>query len=175
MNVIIFFIVEKQTRKLRQERRYMKNAICLVLVILVVLFASTIPGYADGRGGSGYHGGGGYHGGSGYHGGGGWHGDGGHGGSSWHGSIWIGPGWGGWGPWWGPAYYPYPYPYYYPNYPYYPETPMIIQQKPQTYVQPEEQYFWYYCKKPEGYYPYIKECPGGWMKVVPPAPPDEKE
>ena len=161
----------------------MKNAIFLVLVILVFLFANTIPGFAadgGGRGGGGhgggYGGGSGYHGGGSYHGSGSWHGGGGHhDGSSWHGSIWIGPGWGGWGPWWGPAYYPYPYPYYYPNYPYYPETPVVIQQQPRTYVQPEEQYFWYYCKKPEGYYPYIKECPGGWLKVVPPAPPDEKE
>ena len=29
---------------------------------------------------------------------------------------------------------------------------------------------WYFCKKPRGYYPYVRECPGGWEKVssVPP-------
>ena len=29
---------------------------------------------------------------------------------------------------------------------------------------------WYYCEQTRGYYPYVKECPGGW-KRVPPAPP----
>jgi hypothetical protein len=30
-------------------------------------------------------------------------------------------------------------------------------------------YYWYYCTSPEGYYPYIQECPGTWH-AVPPAP-----
>jgi hypothetical protein len=34
---------------------------------------------------------------------------------------------------------------------------------------------WYYCSNPQGYYPYIKNCPGGWLTVVPnvtpPSPP----
>jgi hypothetical protein len=134
----------------------MKKAICLVLVVLVLLFVSTMPGYAVDRGA--------WHGGSGHHGGGERHG-----GGSWHGSIWIGPGWGEWGPWWwGPPYYPYYYPYY-------PETPAVIQQQPPVYVQPEEEYYWYFCQNPQGYYPYVKKCPGGWLKVIPPAPPDEEE
>ena len=121
----------------------MKKAGCLVVVVLVLLFAITIPGYA--RDGGHFHGGG----------------------------IWIGPGWGGWGPWWwGPPYYPY-YPYYYS------ESPVVIQQQSPAYVeprsQPEEQYYWYFCRKPEGYYPYVKKCPKGWLKVIPPAPPDEEE
>lgn len=29
---------------------------------------------------------------------------------------------------------------------------------------------WYYCAKPEGYYPYVKECPGGWQRVAPRPP-----
>lgn len=82
----------------------------------------------------------------------------GHGGFVFRGGVWIGP----WGPWWGPPYYPY--------YPYYPEPP--VQEQPPVYVQPpaqseEEQYYWYYCTNPQGYYPYVKECPNGWMKVVP--------
>jgi hypothetical protein len=43
-----------------------------------------------------------------------------------------------------------------------------------VYVQPEQpqQNYWYYCQEPQGYYPYVKQCPGGWMKVLPqPAPP----
>jgi hypothetical protein len=83
------------------------------------------------------------------------------------GGIWIGPGW------WGPSYYPY-----YPYYPYYEEPPVIIQQRPQIYDQPapqsEQQSYWYFCTKTDGYYPYVKKCPGGWLKVVPPSePPDQ--
>lgn len=91
---------------------------------------------------------------------------GGHGGHGPHVGIglWLGPGW------WGPYYYPYYYPYYQ-------DQPIVIEQ-PELYVQPAPQteqqpVYWYYCKDPQGYYPYVKQCPGGWMKVVPtpPAPP----
>ncbi len=27
--------------------------------------------------------------------------------------------------------------------------------------------YWYYCETPRGYYPYVRSCPGGWMRVVP--------
>jgi hypothetical protein len=48
------------------------------------------------------------------------------------------------------------------------------------YVQPapaaEAPRYWDYCKKPQGYYPTVKRCPDGWMKVVPPEqPPAEEE
>ena len=72
-----------------------------------------------------------------------------------------------WGPYWGPAYYPYPY-YAYP--------PVVVAAPPAptTYVersdQPLQSGYWYYCETARGYYPYVKECPGGW-KAVPPAPP----
>src|SRR5512147_1686966 len=71
-----------------------------------------------------------------------------------------------------PAYYPAPY-YYYPAPVYYP-SPVIVQQPPvyteRQDVAPEAQNYWYYCAATRGYYPYVKECPGGWQKV-PPAPP----
>ena len=56
----------------------------------------------------------------------------------------------------------YPYSYHAP-------PPVIIQKEPQVYVQPEqaEENYWYYCPDPQGYYPYIRQCEGGWMKVVP--------
>ena len=82
----------------------------------------------------------------------------------------VGPGW--WGPgWWGP---------YYPYYPYYSAPPVVIQQQPETYIQQpsqvEQQSYWYFCREPEGYYPYVKKCPKGWLKVVPsPAPGGEEE
>ncbi|HUL00131.1 MAG TPA: hypothetical protein VLX29_04670 [Nitrospirota bacterium] len=39
-----------------------------------------------------------------------------------------------------------------------------------------QQYYRYYCQESKTYYPYVKQCPGGWMKVVPtPTPPKGKE
>jgi hypothetical protein len=96
-----------------------------------------------------------------------------YGGHYWHGgragvSISVGPGW---GPWWG-TYYPY--------YSYYSAPPMVIQQQPETYIQQDQQTeespYWYYCKDPKGYYPYVNRCPTGWSRVVPsPAPSDGEE
>jgi hypothetical protein len=71
----------------------------------------------------------------------------------------------GWGPrpYWGPPAVVVP-PYAYPAPPV-----VVVPQQPQTYVQRNQQEsgYWYYCQNPQGYYPYIKSCPGGWMKVVP--------
>ena len=87
------------------------------------------------------------------------------------GGVWIGPGW-------GPGYSPYyPYPYY-PYNPYYAAPPAVIQQQPTNVSPPpqqEDRGYWYFCQNPQGYYPYVKQCPNGWMKVVPStAPPTEK-
>jgi hypothetical protein len=30
--------------------------------------------------------------------------------------------------------------------------------------------YWHFCQNPEGYYPYVKDCPSGWMTVVPSKP-----
>ena len=71
----------------------------------------------------------------------------------------------------------WPYPYYsYPySYPYYASPPAVIQQEPQVYSEPEQQqpYYWYFCQNPQGYYPYVKSCPGGWLKVVPNVAPSQ--
>jgi hypothetical protein len=76
------------------------------------------------------------------------------------GGVWFGPGWGPW--WWGPLAYPF---YDYPR------QPIVIEQQPPVYEQqtqqPEEQYYWYYCSESKTYYPYVKQCAKGWMKVVP--------
>ncbi|HTZ18896.1 MAG TPA: hypothetical protein VMB78_10705 [Dissulfurispiraceae bacterium] len=138
----------------------MKKVFLLILILgaVTMLLSGTLLCNADARDG-------------------GWRGHG--GGHAWgHGHGW-GWGWGvGWGPWW-PAYYPY-YPYY-PSYPYYPydpyyeSSPVIIQQEPaysDSASQQEEQSYWYFCTNPRGYYPYVKKCPGGWLRVVPsPVPP----
>lgn len=65
------------------------------------------------------------------------------------------------------------WPWYYPPPLYYPPAvitvpaappPVYIEQAP---APPTAQNYWYYCANPEGYYPYVKECPGGWQKVAP--------
>lgn len=138
----------------------MKKRNYLLIAFLVLLISIAVPLVAFG---AEFHGG--WHGG--FRGGDGWHG-------GFRGGIWIGPGWG-WDPWWGWGY-PYPYPYYYPNY--YVEPPVAVPQQSPGYIQQaprqEDDYYWYFCAKPQGYYPYVKQCPGGWMKVVPAPPADQQ-
>ena len=33
--------------------------------------------------------------------------------------------------------------------------------------QPQASNYWHYCRNPEGYYPYVKNCPEGWLQVAP--------
>ena len=91
----------------------------------------------------------------------------------WHYGVMIGP-------YWGPWHYP-PRAYYYP-----PDYPLIIErQAPQVYIEQQptatgipappaaeagQADYWYYCAAPKGYYPYVKECPDGWQKVLPQPP-----
>ncbi len=68
----------------------------------------------------------------------------------------------------------YPYPQVVPDVVY--ELPDDVQLPQEDTEEPPEDpyYYWYYCEDPKGYYPYIPECPGGWMTVVPPPqPPDQ--
>ena len=62
-------------------------------------------------------------------------------------------------PFWAPYAYPpalvAPAPVYVPRSP-----PIIAQPSAPTS-------YWYYCDNPQGYYPYIQQCPGGWKQVVP--------
>lgn len=123
----------------------MKKLLRTTLAIVAILMLSTAPCHAD-RG---------------------WHG----GGYGWHGGGW------GWG-WGGPILgaevlglglmemsYPYAYPY---------PAPVIQQPATEMYVQPSPQPvqtgYWYYCSDSQAYYPYVRECPSGWMKVVPTPP-----
>ncbi len=71
-----------------------------------------------------------------------------------------------------PFYQPYPY-YYYPAPIYYP-PPVVVQAPPQVYTErgdadvapaPAAEQYWHYCASARGYYPYVKECPGGWERV----------
>jgi hypothetical protein len=68
---------------------------------------------------------------------------------------------------------PLVYPYY--AYPYYAPAP-VYYAPPPTYVEPAPapQSYWYYCAPSRAYYPYVRDCPSGWQRVVPqnsPPPP----
>ncbi|MCX5870848.1 MAG: hypothetical protein NTY00_09510 [Deltaproteobacteria bacterium] len=124
--------------------------------------------YGRHYGGRGYYSGG-HYGGRGYYGSGYYRGRGYYGGYYGSGlNFWFG--WPGW-------YYPYNYPYNYPYSSYYYPTAVSVPSSPQEYIeQPQRAYdstpsgIWYYCHESKSYYPYVKECPGGWQ-TVPAQPP----
>lgn len=79
--------------------------------------------------------------------------------------------------WWGPGYY-YPRPYYYAP-PYYYPPIVAVPAPPPVYVERGDAQaggaegasnWWYYCANPPGYYPYVRQCPGGWQRVSPQPP-----
>lgn len=94
---------------------------------------------------------------------------------------------------WGGPWYPYrPYyysPYYYPSYGYpsygypaygYGYYPPVAPASAPAYVEkgtqegaPGGSDYWYYCDQSQAYYPYVKECPGGWKREVPRPPPGQ--
>ena len=148
------------------------------LIIMAVIMSFAMPGQVYAAHGGGGGGGGGGHS---FSGGGGRGGAGGrsfgggrYGGGRYYGGRYYGGGWGwGWGGLglWGYGYgYPY-YPYY--PYSYYddvPSTTVYVNPTQQQTAPPTESY-WYYCQKPQGYYPYVKRCQSDWMRVVPSPPP----
>jgi hypothetical protein len=75
----------------------------------------------------------------------------------------------GFAPWYGfgPSY---SYGYSYPPVIMTPSPPPVYIQ-PQQVMPPQPQppadYYWHYCRDPEGYYPYVRICPGGWLRVAP--------
>ena len=84
----------------------------------------------------------------------------------------------------GPGYWPgyYPGPYYDSYYgSYYGYPPVIaVPAAPPTYLEqgeagdePAEGSYWHYCAASKTYYPYVKQCPGGWQRV-PVQPPSER-
>jgi hypothetical protein len=151
------------------------KAVLIAAVLVMILLVGGLPSASayyrgGGRYGSYYRGGhyGGYWGG-------------GHYGHYYRGGYYgywggLGIGWPFWGPFWygySPFYYPYYYPYSYPTAVDVPSTPpaYIEQAQPEPSSTPPG--VWYYCSKSRAYYPYVKECPGGWQTVPaqpPPAP-----
>jgi hypothetical protein len=73
-------------------------------------------------------------------------------------------------PIWGPGYYYPPYYYYPPAYYYEPAPVVVVPSQPQRYIEQAPQAsagMWYYCADSKAYYPYVKDCPGGWQRVSP--------
>ena len=65
-------------------------------------------------------------------------------------------------PWYPPAYY------YYPPAPVYVSPPAPTQYVERGDVAPEQApppATWYFCRDSNAYYPYVKQCPGGWQRV----------
>jgi hypothetical protein len=72
----------------------------------------------------------------------------------------------------GPGFY-YPPPYYYPPVvAVQPQPPVYIEQAPAPQAPPQAQpqpqgSAYYFCQASNAYYPYVRECPGGWQQVAP--------
>ena len=65
------------------------------------------------------------------------------------GPVFVAPWFGVWDPFWFPP-------------------PVVIQAPAPVYVQqPPAPTYWYYCADAQAYYPYVQQCPGGWLTVVP--------
>jgi len=45
--------------------------------------------------------------------------------------------------------------------------PVYIQQQEQATTPQLQSNDWYYCQEKDGYYPYVKQCPSGWLRVDP--------
>jgi hypothetical protein len=66
------------------------------------------------------------------------------------------------GPYWGPWGYP----------------PVVVERSSPVYVDSQPvvveaapaSNYWYFCRAANGYYPYVKDCPAGWEKVMPTPP-----
>jgi len=136
----------------------------LIVIALALSLLVSSMAFADRYSGGGGHKGGYYRDGGHY---------GGYYGSYYRGGLGIAIG----GPFWDPSwYYPsYYYPYYYPDYApavEVPSTPPVYIERGQPADPSAPSDVWYYCPDSKTYYPYVKECPGGWQ-TVPAQPPSE--
>jgi hypothetical protein len=140
-----------------REGGAMKHAGMLAAVVLgCALSGPAMAAHGGGHSGGG-HGGGHVAGSGGFHGG--FRGHGGH-------AVFVGAplfigGYAGW-------------PYYFDSYPPYADipvaAPLYIENGAGEMPRPADA-SWYYCQNPPGYYPYVQQCPAGWQKVRPQAPP----
>ena len=91
--------------------------------------------------------------------------------SSVHFGLSVGyPGWYYPPPYYYPPVHPYFDPYYYPSYGYPAGATSYIEQAVPPQVEASS-HWWYYCAAAKAYYPYVRECAGGWQRVSPTPPP----
>lgn len=45
--------------------------------------------------------------------------------------------------------------------------PVVYSAPAPVYVPPQPAANWYYCQRPQGYYPYVQQCYSGWVAVPP--------
>lgn len=88
------------------------------------------------------------------------------------GGLYIGPSFGFYSGFGYPAPYYSPYYAYPPNVTIVPPSPPVYIERPAPVAPNYPPNFWYYCRNPDGYYPYVKECPNGWVQV-PARPPGQ--
>ena len=145
----------------------------IIVGLALSLMASGMASADRSSGGGGHQGG--YYRGGGHQGG--YYRGGGYQGGYYRGNVGVvigGPFWG--SPWYNPSYY-YPYqPYYYPYYAptvEVPAEPPVYIERYQSKPSSTPSGVWYYCSDSKTYYPYVKECPGGWQ-TVPAEPPSEQ-
>ena len=166
---------------MREEKMRSLRLTLIIVALALSLMASGVASADRSSGGGGHQGG--YYRGGGHQGG--YYRGGDHQGGYYRGNVGVvigGPFWG--SPWYNQSYY-YPYqPYYYPpyqpyNYPYYaptvevPAEPPVYIERYQSKPSSTPSGVWYYCSDSKTYYPYVKECPGGWQ-TVPAEPPSEQ-
>lgn len=81
-----------------------------------------------------------------------------------------------------PIGWPYwPYWHYPPPYGYYPYSPRaVVPAETVIYVEKDDaepapgqdpSQYWYFCRDSNTYFPYVKDCPTPWQRVVPQPPP----
>ena len=68
-----------------------------------------------------------------------------------------------------PGHY-YPAPYYYPPVVAVPASPPVYIEQGSSEAAPPRGNWWYYCADAKAYYPYVKQCPGGWERTAPQPP-----
>jgi hypothetical protein len=119
--------------------------VALVMTALLALALAGTEGWA--KGGSGGHGGG--HSGShhGHH----------HGSHQSHSS--------GSGAFFYGSYFAFPAYWYADAYPYLPSQPVYYIERSEEELRSSS--LWYYCESEAAYYPYVAQCPAGWIQVEP--------
>lgn len=121
------------------------KSIFTALAVALLAMASSVPAFAHG----GYYRGG-------YYG---------------HPRVSVGVGFG-WPGYWGyPGYNYAPPAYYYPPVTVAPASPPVYIERGDARSGPvEPRDYWYFCPESNTYYPYVKQCAGGWQRVSPQPP-----